>query len=144
VRHLHAHNIPMAGRQRAELKLFEMSLNVPSSGIWRILEVLCCTGRESNVGEPLHFGTNPDPEHVKSHKEVTKQNKSRFFLLFLLDGGRCDLRIRIRIREAQNHSDPTDADPDPQHCVRVSFNCRMCVGSYREWGSGDPRIKNLF
>ncbi len=34
------------------------SLNVPSCGIWRILEVLCCTGRESSVGEPflLDFG----------------------------------------------------------------------------------------
>jgi hypothetical protein len=33
---------------------------------------------------------------IKIHKEVTKQQKSRFFLLFLLDDG------RIRIQEAQN------------------------------------------
>ncbi len=27
----------------------------------------------------------------------------------------CDQRIRMRIREAQKHTDPSDADPDPQH-----------------------------
>ncbi len=32
-----------------------------------------------------------------------------FVLFFLLD----DRRIRVRIREAQKHMDPTD--PDPQH-----------------------------
>ena len=36
---------------------------------------------------------------IKSHKEVTKQKKSRFFLLFLLDDR------RIRIREDQTHTD---------------------------------------
>ncbi len=41
---------------------------------------------------------------LKSHKEVTKQKKSRFFLLFLLDDGR--IRIRMQIREAQKHTDP--------------------------------------
>ncbi len=35
---------------------------------------------------------------IKSYKEVTKQKKSRFFLLFLLDDGRIRFRtIRIRI-----------------------------------------------
>jgi hypothetical protein len=43
----------------------------------------------------------------KSHKGVHKTIvQSRFFLLFLLDYR----RIRIRIREAQKHT-----DPDPQH-----------------------------
>ncbi len=39
-----------------------------------------------------------------------------FFLLFSLDDGR--IRIRIRIQEAQKHTDPTDPDSDPQHCPR--------------------------
>ncbi len=33
---------------------------------------------------------------IKSHKEITKQWKSRVFLLFLLDDGRIRLRIQIR------------------------------------------------
>ncbi len=50
-----------------------------------------------------HFST------IKSPKEVTKQKKSRFFLLFLLYDGRIPSlirtyhkRIRTRIRKAQN------------------------------------------
>ncbi len=48
----------------------------------------------------------------KSHKEVTKQKKSRFFFIFLLVDGRVriwirirtnKLRIRMRIQEAQKH-----------------------------------------
>ncbi len=42
---------------------------------------------------------------MKSHKEVTKQQESMFFLLFLLDNR--------RIRKAQKHME--DPDPDPQH-----------------------------
>ncbi len=38
-----------------------------------------------------------DFSKIKSHKEVTKQKESRFFLLFLLD----DRRIRSRIRIAE-------------------------------------------
>ncbi len=50
---------------------------------------------------------------IKSQKEVTKQEESRFFLLFLLD----DRRIRIRVQEAKKHADPDpDSYPDPQHC----------------------------
>jgi hypothetical protein len=65
---------------------------------------------------------------VKNHKEVTKQKKSRFFLLILLDDGRIRIRIRtcgernrMQIWEAQKHMDPTDqdADPDPQYCPLV-------------------------
>ena len=41
---------------------------------------------------------------IKSHKEITKQLESMFFLLFLLDR-------RILIREARKHMDPTDPDP---------------------------------
>ncbi len=36
---------------------------------------------------------------IKSHKEVTKQEESRFFLLFLLD----DRRIRILIQQARQY-----------------------------------------
>ncbi len=57
---------------------------------------------------------------IKSHKEVTKQEELRFFLLFLLDYRRIRIRIRtsclwihIRIQEAQKHTDP---DPAPHHC----------------------------
>jgi hypothetical protein len=52
---------------------------------------------------------------VKSQKEGTKQQKSGIFLLFLLDDGRIrsrirtrDQRIRMRIREAQKHTDPAE------------------------------------
>jgi hypothetical protein len=73
-------------------------------------------------------------------KEVTKQEKSRFFLLFLLNVRRIQIwtriririhtsdkwiRIRIWIQEAQKHVDPgdLDPDPDPQHCsyVHIEF-----------------------
>jgi hypothetical protein len=61
------------------------------------------------------YNTDCNPEgmdQIRSHKEeVRKQEKSRFFLLFLLD----DIRIRIhtfdqwiRIWEAQELSDPMD------------------------------------
>jgi hypothetical protein len=62
----------------------------------------------------INIPTDPDadPEHwYKIQKDFTKQKKSRFFFLFLLDDGRirsrswslirtCDYRIRMRIREA--------------------------------------------
>jgi hypothetical protein len=66
----------------------------------------------------------------KKSLKSPKQKKSRFFLRFLLDDGRIrilswiqsrvltyDLQIRMRIREAKKHMDPTDLDPDadPQH-----------------------------
>jgi hypothetical protein len=46
------------------------------------------------------------------------------FLLFLLDDRRIrihifDKWIRMRIREAQKHMDPTD--PDPQHCYHSTI-----------------------
>jgi hypothetical protein len=85
--------------------------------------VTCCYGSgRPNIpygsGSGYGFGTL-----VKSRKEATKQLKSRFFLLFLLDYGRirsrirsqirtCDKRILMRIREAQKHTDSTDSDPD--------------------------------
>ncbi len=56
---------------------------------------------------------------IKSHNVVTKQYKSRIFVLFLLDDGR--IRIQIRIREVQKYKGPTDPDPDPQHCMKVVF-----------------------
>jgi hypothetical protein len=72
---------------------------------------LCLTDPYADPGDPktyrsygFIFGTL-----VNSHKEVTKQKKSRFFLLFLLDDG----RIRSRIREDQEHKDPTDPDRIP-------------------------------
>jgi hypothetical protein len=45
-----------------------------------------------------------------------------FFLKFLLDDRWIRISAeRIRIREAQNHMDPTNRDPDsdrdPQHCL---------------------------
>ncbi len=71
--------------------------------------------------DPTERGPNADSEHWcitsffknKSHKEVTKQYKSRFFLLFFIDDDRiririrtCDQLIRMRIREVQKHKDP--------------------------------------
>jgi hypothetical protein len=57
---------------------------------------------------------------IKSHKEVTKHQKSMFFFISLLVDGRIQIRIRtykLRIRrwieEAQKHTDPADPDPDP-------------------------------
>jgi hypothetical protein len=50
----------------------------------------------------------------KSHKEVTKQKKSRFFLLFLLGNGR--IRIQIHINNDRSGSGRLkNLDPDPQH-----------------------------
>jgi hypothetical protein len=45
----------------------------------------------------------------KKSKSIHKQQKSRLFLLFLLDDG--------RIQEARKHVDPVDpdSDPGPQH-----------------------------
>ncbi len=62
---------------------------------------------------------------MKSQKEVVKQWKSRFFLLFLLNDG----RIQIRIQEAQKHVDPVDpdSDPDPQHWFLLSAATYMIL-----------------
>ncbi len=64
---------------------------------------------------------------IKSQKEVTKLEKSRFFLLFLFNDRRIRIRIqsririhtsdywiRIRIQEAQKQVDPVDPDPVPE------------------------------
>jgi hypothetical protein len=80
----------------------------------------------------------------KMSKRVTKQQDSRFFLLFLHN----DRRIRIRIREALKHG-----DPDPQHWPQLlecvpdpdSQRCQMAVvtatlqkcGSFKSWMTGD-------
>jgi hypothetical protein len=69
------------------------------------------------------------PTRVNSHKEVTKQKKSRFFLLFLLDDG----RIRSRIREAQEHKDPTDPDRIPN-----------IVGEERDGGCAQAHPSGVF
>jgi hypothetical protein len=53
----------------------------------------------------LHHFSN-----IKSHKEVTKQQESRFFLLFLLDD-----------REAKKHTDPTDLDPQHYEVPLILF-----------------------
>jgi hypothetical protein len=45
---------------------------------------------------------------INSHKEVTKQTESMYFLLFLPDNR--------RIRKAKKHMDPTH--PDPQHWLQ--------------------------
>ncbi len=66
---------------------------------------------------------------IKSDKEVTKQQESRFLKLSLLDR-----RIRIwirtsyqlfRIREVQKHTDPTD--PDPQQWFPGIYTVAMAV-----------------
>ncbi len=62
---------------------------------------------------------------IKSAKEVTKQQESRFFLLCLL----ADRRNRIRSREAQKHVDPVD--PDPEHCL---------IGTVDSLGSGHGEV----
>jgi hypothetical protein len=71
---------------------------------------------------------------IKSHKEVTKQKKSRFFLIFLLVDGRIriqsqtnKLRTQIRIQEARKHAEP-DLDADPEHCFFVPV-----VQTYSSW-----------
>jgi hypothetical protein len=59
---------------------------------------------------------------IKIQIEVTRQQESRFFLLFLLGDRRIQIRsraqirihrIRIRIQEAQKHVDPVDSIPNP-------------------------------
>jgi hypothetical protein len=58
---------------------------------------------------------------IISNEKVTKQYQSRFFVYFLLD----DRRIQIRIltngsgsRRPKKHTDPLV--PDPQHCYKLS------------------------
>ncbi len=61
---------------------------------------------------------------IKSHKEVTKQLKSRFFLLFLLD----DRRIRIRIRICTLTNGSGSKLPDPTDQIRsTAFSGRMAL-----------------
>jgi hypothetical protein len=77
---------------------------------------------------------------IKSIKEVTKHNESRFFFLFLLDDRRIRIRSRnrihtsdkwiwIRIRKAQKHVDPvdsdTDSDPDPEHWLQAAGSNKL-------------------
>jgi hypothetical protein len=59
----------------------------------------------------------------KNQKEVTKQKKSRFSFLFLLNDR--------RIKEAQKHVDPDpDSDPDPQDCIKLKKADRRRVDWY--------------
>jgi hypothetical protein len=61
---------------------------------------------------PLTYGSSSSSESCVfvSAKMPTKMIFfSKFFAYYLLVDG------RIRIREAQNHTDPKDPDPDPQH-----------------------------
>jgi hypothetical protein len=61
----------------------------------------------------MHYFLNLHLNHslqIKSHNEVTKQQKSRVFFIFLLEG-------RIRIRETNKLT-----NPDPEHCVKLK-NC---------------------
>ncbi len=86
----------------------------------------------SSVADPWQFGTDPGvpktygygsgtPVHlhrssrIKSHKEVTKQKKTRFFSLYLLDDS--SIRSRMWIQDAQKHT-----NPDPQHWYCPFFN----------------------
>ncbi len=59
---------------------------------------------------------------IKSHKEVTKQKKSRCFFIILFVDGRIririrtnKLRLRIRIQEAKSHTVPRNSVPDPEY-----------------------------
>ncbi len=98
----------------------------------------------SSVGDPWHFGADPDPgSHtsdwpdptlIKAHFFRDLKGKKNFFhttLFFLLwEKRRIRKRIRTsdyRIREAQKHADPKD--PDPQHCIQlVNFLLGMVTG----------------
>jgi hypothetical protein len=73
---------------------------------------MCCAIFLANHSAGFSFTSIVYLHHssqIKSHKEVTKQYKSRGFLLFLLGDG----RSRTRIREAKKLM-------DPEHC---SFHC---------------------
>ncbi len=72
---------------------------------------------ESRSGSGINI-----PDHISESLEA------RFYLLFLLN----DRRIRIRIQEAQNHSDPgdPDSDPDPQHCLPDIWPVALCLKSF--------------
>jgi hypothetical protein len=65
---------------------------------------------------------------IKGHKEVTKQEKWKFFLPVLLD----DRRIRSRIRSRTNGSGRkhTDPEPDPQHCLLRQIIQACCSVKY--------------
>jgi hypothetical protein len=59
---------------------------------------LCVTDSNADPGGSKTYGSygSGSGTLVKSHKEVTKQKKSRFFLLIMLDDGRIWIRIRTR------------------------------------------------
>jgi hypothetical protein len=59
-----------------------------------------------------------------------------FFLLFLLE----DKRIRIRIQEAQKHTDPTDPDPDSDPDPQLWYKVRKEATKVQ---SADPRVVHV-
>ncbi len=63
-----------------------------------------------------------------------------FFLLFFFG----ERRIRIRIREAKKHMDPTY--PDPQHCRKpFQSNLQRCGSKFRqETTASEERIQQNF
>ncbi len=89
---------------------------------------LCLTDSDADPESPKTYGAYGSGCGsgllVKSHKKVTKQQKSRFFLLFLLDDGGSGAGSVLVTNgsecgfpEAQKHTNHTDPDPDPQHCI---------------------------
>ncbi len=73
---------------------------------------------------------------IKSHKEVTKQSKSRFFLVLLLSDG------RTRIRGVQKQT-----DLDQQHCKGAMWNLKMSSTGISMWSSNIQSIsfsRNVF
>jgi hypothetical protein len=62
-----------------------------------------------------------------------------FFLLFLLDDKR--IRMRIRIREAQKHMDPTDRYSDPQNCPDGKIGLRATCATERKHTPARKKIQ---
>jgi hypothetical protein len=88
---------------------------------------LCLTDPDADLRSPKEYGSGSGTL-IKSQKEVTKQQKSRFFLIFFPEDGRIrsrsrlrtsDYWIRMRFREAQKHRNPTMppmmSDPEPKY-----------------------------
>ncbi len=118
------------------LHFSSMTFKMPTKNISISFYFLCL----SFLKVPLHHSSK-----IKSHKDVTKQQKSRFFFIFLLVDERIRIRIRtnnLRIQEDQKdqkHTDPTD--PNPEHWLRLFFwnRCKMLSGPPRvgtvTWGN---------
>ncbi len=106
-RHLLCGGEAQLGQRRLQARPCAVQAVVSLGDPWHLVRIrmqilgFWLTDPDADPGGPKIYGSGTlvnlhHSSKIKSHKEVTEQQKSRFFLLFLLDDGRSRIQSRIR------------------------------------------------